>query len=100
MSKTFFELREELKESTGRSVSEGPFKGIGKMMMKRKLNKKYDDAEKAYHYHIRQANDAKAQSKLDKYHSGEKKKADKMRNRLNKAHQRLSRGQAPNYNFN
>jgi hypothetical protein len=43
----FNKRNEEVEETSNASLEEGPFKGIGKMMMKRKLNKTNDSLDKA-----------------------------------------------------
>lgn len=81
----------QFKKSKNKFVKEGPFKGVGKALMKRKLNKQYKKADLANFDKSRidtkgKTPDEVGQAKLDYYHDN-MDKAD----RAKKAKDRLSR---------
>jgi hypothetical protein len=82
------------------SVSEGPFKGIGKMMMKRKLNKNIKKADAARDAHSIGYTTTPRGTNLKKYHRDGMDKADAMMARLSKAKNRLNRPKTPDLDFN
>ena len=77
------------------SVSEGPFKGIGKMMMKRKLDKNIKKADADAGAHLSKWINAPSTN----LHYDAKKKADKMSARLSKAKDRLNRPKSSDNNY-